>query len=135
MPVSLFDRHFNSFQNEILPIANAQGVGVIGMKSLAAGHLLEDPSLTLSPVDAIRYSLSQPISALCVGTDSMKVLQQNLGIGQNFVPMTLEEQTAAIEAVYHLGWNGQKEPFKTSYDYEGNEARREHGLPLRTAAD
>jgi hypothetical protein len=49
--------------------------------------------------------------------------------------MTPEEQTAAIEAVYHLGWNGKKEPFKTSFDYEGNEARREHGLPLRTAAD
>jgi hypothetical protein len=28
-----------------------------------------------------------------------------------------------------------KEPFKTSFDYEGNEARREHGLPLRNAAD
>src|SRR5215203_3275418 len=127
MPVSVLDANFNSFQREILPLANEQGVGVIGMKSLAAGHLLEDPSLTLSPVDAIRYSLSQPISALCVGTDSLKVLEQNLGIGQNFVPMTPEEQTAAIESVYHLGWNGQKEPFKTSFNYEGNEARREHG--------
>ncbi len=135
MPVSVLDANFNSFQREILPLANEQGVGVIGMKSLAAGHLFEDPSLTLSAVDAIRYSLSQPISALCVGTDSLKVLEQNLGIGQNFVPMTKDEQTAAIESVYHLGWNGLKEPFKTSHDYEGNEARREHGMPLRTAAD
>ncbi|MCA9881148.1 MAG: hypothetical protein KC442_25290, partial [Thermomicrobiales bacterium] len=129
------DANFNSFQREILPLAEAQGVGVIGMKSLASGHLFEDPSVTISAVDAIRYALSQPIASLCVGTDSRKVLEQNLNIGRNFVPMTPEEQTAAIESVYHVGWNGLKEPFKTSFDYEGNEARREHGMPLKTAAD
>ena len=39
MPVSVLDANFNSFQTEIMPIAQEQGIGVIGMKSLAAGHL------------------------------------------------------------------------------------------------
>ena len=34
MPVSVLDANFNSFQTEILPIAQEQGIGVIGMKSL-----------------------------------------------------------------------------------------------------
>ncbi|MFT4039503.1 MAG: aldo/keto reductase [Thermomicrobiales bacterium] len=135
MPVNVLDASFNSFQREILPIAAEQGVGVIGMKSLANGHLFEDPSISISAVDAIRYAASQPISSLCVGTDSLEVLQQNLAIGQNWQPMSDEEQAAAVESVFHVGWHGKHEPFKTSFDYEGNEARREHGMPLRNAAD
>jgi aryl-alcohol dehydrogenase-like predicted oxidoreductase len=133
MPVSVQDANFNSFQKEILPIAQKQGIGVIGMKSLAAGHLFEDPAVTITAEEAIRYALSQPISSLCVGVDSMDVLEQDLRIARNFVPMTRAEEEAAIESVFHHCWAGQHEPFKTSYDYEGNEARKEHGLPLKMA--
>jgi aryl-alcohol dehydrogenase-like predicted oxidoreductase len=135
MPVSVLDANFNSFQREIFPLAEEQGIGVIGMKSLAAGHLFDDPAIEITAEDAIRYALSQPIASLCVGVDSTAVLEQDLRIGREFVPMTREEQTAAIDKVFHHCWAGQHEPFKTSFDYEGNEARREHGLPLRQAAD
>ena len=135
MPVSVMDANFNSFQREIFPLAQEQGIGVIGMKSLAAGHLFEDPAVAISAEEAIRYALSQPIASLCTGVDSMAVLEQNLRIAREFVPMTAEEQTAAIDKVFHHAWAGRHEPFKTSHDYEGDEARREHGLPLKTAAD
>jgi len=135
MPVSVLDANFNSFAREILPIAAEQGIGVIGMKSLAAGHFFEIPDRTISPEDARRYAMSQPIASLCVGVDSMTILEQDLGIARDFVPMTAEEQSAAVDAVYHHGWAGQHEPFKTSFQFEGNEARREHGLELRGAAD
>ncbi len=134
MPVSLFDRHFNSFQNEILPIANAQGVGVIGMKSLAAGHMFESNS-GITAQEAISYSLSQSISALCVGVDSLAVLEQDLAIGRDFSPMPEAEQKRLLDLAFPHGWRGEFEPFKTSYAFEGNEARREHGLPMRAAAD
>lgn len=134
MPVSVLDANFNSFQTEILPLAQAQGIGVIGMKSLAAGHFFEIPAGTLSVEDARRYALSQPISSLCVGVDSMEVLEQDLAIARDFVPMTAAEQAAAVDKVYHHAWSGQHEPFKTSFDFEGNEARKEHGLPLRGLA-
>jgi hypothetical protein len=48
--------------------------------------------------------------------------------------MSAEEQAAAVEKVFHHAWAGQHEPFKTSFQFEGNEARREHGIPLRSAA-
>ena len=134
MPVSVLDANFNSFQTEIIPIAQQQGIGVIGMKSLAAGHIFEDPTIDSTAEEAIRYALSQPIASLCTGIDSMAILEQNLRIAREFVPMTAEEQTAAVDKVFHHAWSGQHEPFKTSFDYEGNEARREHGIPLRAAA-
>ena len=133
MPVSVLDASFNSFQSEILPLAQEQGIGVIGMKSLAAGHLFDDAEITITAEEAIRYALSQPISSLCVGVDKMEVLEQDLRIARDFVPMTGAEEAAAIEKVFHHAWNGRYEPFKTSFDFEGNEARREHDLPLKLA--
>jgi uncharacterized protein len=134
MPVSVLDANFNSFQTEIIPIAQEQGVGIIGMKSLAAGHIFDDPTIDITAEEAIRYALSQPIASLCTGIDSMAILEQNLRIARDFVPMTAAEQSAAIDKVFHHAWSGQHEPFKTSFDFEGNEARREHGIPLKAAA-
>jgi uncharacterized protein len=134
MPVSVLDANFNSFQKEIIPIAQDQGIGVIGMKSLAAGHLFEDPAIDITADEAIRYALSQPIASLCSGIDSMAILEQNLRIAREFVPMTAEEQSAAVDKAFHHAWAGQHEPFKTSFQFEGNEARREHGIPLNSAA-
>ncbi len=135
MPVSVLDANFNSFQREIIPIAQEQGIGVIGMKSLAAGHLFDDPGIAITAEEAIRYALSQPIASLCCGIDSFEVLEQDLRVAREFVPMTEDEQSAAIDKVFHHAWAGQYEPFKTSFQFEGNEARREHGIPLRGAAD
>ena len=134
MPVSVLDANFNSFQKEIMPIAQEQGIGVIGMKSLAAGHIFDDPAIDITAEEAIRYALSQPIASLCTGIDSMAILEQNLRIAREFVPMTAEEQAAAVDKVFHHAWAGQHEPFKTSFQFEGNEARREHGIPLKSAA-
>jgi aryl-alcohol dehydrogenase-like predicted oxidoreductase len=134
MPVSVLDANFNSFQTEIVPIAQEQGIGVIGMKSLAAGHIFDDATIDITAEEAIRYALSQPIASLCTGIDSMAILEQNLRIAHDFVPMTAVEQAAAVDKVFHHAWAGQHEPFKTSFQFEGNEARREHGIPLRSAA-
>ncbi len=135
MPVSVLDASFNSFQREIIPIAQDQGIGVIGMKSLAAGHLFDDPGIAVTAEEAIRYALTQPIASLCCGIDSFQVLEQDLRVAREFVPMTEEEQWAAVDKTFHHAWSGQHEPFKTSFQFEGNEARKEHGIPLRGAAD
>jgi predicted aldo/keto reductase-like oxidoreductase len=135
MPVSVLDASFNSFAREIIPIAQEQGIGVIGMKSLAAGHLFDDPEIDVTAADAIRYALSQPIASLCCGIDSFEVLEQDLRVARDFTPMTEAEQWATVDKVFHHAWAGQHEPFKTSFQFEGDEARKEHGIPLRGAAD
>jgi len=133
MPVNVLDAHYQSFQARILPLARAQGIGVIGMKSLAAGHLLEGTAVT--PQEAIGYALSQEIASLCVGVDSMEILAQDLAIGRGFQPLSAEEQARILAKAAPHAQGAPFEPFKSSHDYEGDEARREHGLPLRAAAD
>jgi aryl-alcohol dehydrogenase-like predicted oxidoreductase len=131
MPVSVFDWHFNSFQQEILPLAAARGIGVIGMKSLASGRVVRESDVT--PQEAIAYALSLPVSTLCVGVDSMAILEQDLAIGRGFAPLP-DAEMARIRAKAHAhAWDGRHERFKISHDFEGPEARKEHGLPL--AAD
>jgi uncharacterized protein len=127
MPVSVLDWHFNSFAQEILPLAQARGLGVIGMKSLAAGRLVAETDMT--PQEAIAYSLSQPIATLCVGVDSMAVLEQDLAIARDFRPLPPAELARIRDKAHRHAWDGRHERFKISHDFEGPEARREHGLP------
>ena len=131
MPVNALDAHFASFEREILPIAQAQGIGVFGMKSLAGGHLLKGTDLT--PQEAISYALSLPIATLVVGIDSMAILEQDLAIARGFQPISADERARILaKSAPHAG-DGRFEPFKTTHDYEGKEARKEHGLPLQAA--
>ncbi|HYO31095.1 MAG TPA: aldo/keto reductase [Thermomicrobiales bacterium] len=131
MPVSVFDWHFNSFQQEILPLAQARGIGVVGMKSLASGTIVRESDVT--PQEAIAYSLSLPVSTLCVGVDSQAVLEQDLAIGRGFRPLPEAELERIRAKAYRHAWDGRHERFKVSHDFEGPLAREEHGLPL--AAD
>ena len=131
MPLNVLDAHFRSFEHEIVPLCQAQGVGVIGMKSLAAGHLLTGSDVT--PQEAISYALSLPLSTLVVGVDSMAILEQDLAIARNFEPISAAERERILAKSSPAATDGRFEPFKTSHDFEGNEARREHGLPLRAA--
>jgi predicted aldo/keto reductase-like oxidoreductase len=131
MPVNVFDAHFNSFSRTIFPLAAARGVGVIGMKSLASGKIVTEGGLT--PQEAIRYALSEPVSTLCVGVDSMAVLEQDLAIGRGFTPLSDDERASILTRAFPHALDGQHEAFKTSHDFEGNEARAVHGLPLKVA--
>ena len=127
MPVSVFDWHYNSFQQEILPLAQQRGIGVIGMKSLAAGRVVAESDVT--PQEAIAYSLSLPVSTLCVGVDSMAVLDQDLAIGRGFAPLPGAELERIRAKAHRHAWDGRHERFKVSHDFEGTEARKEHGMP------
>ena len=126
MPVNALDAHFDSFQQQVIPPARARGIGVIGMKSLAAGRIPTETDITAE--EAIRYALSQDVDAVCVGVDSLAVLEQDLRVGRGFVPLTAAEQADILERAYPHGWNGRHERFKVSLDFEGGEAQREHGL-------
>ena len=131
-PVSVLDWHYNSFQQEILPMASARGIGVIGMKSLAAGKVMTDTDL--DAVEAMTYSLSLPISTLCVGIDSWKVLEQDIALARGFTPLSEAAMRAMREKAYSHAWHGRNELFKTSHDFEGNEGRKVHGMALMGAA-
>jgi len=84
--VSVLDHFILSFAEEFLPIANAKGVAIIGMKVLGLG--------VLAPYyeKALRYTLSLPISTAIVGMETMEQLEKNLVVAENFKPLTDEER-------------------------------------------
>jgi len=109
-PVNLLDAQFRTFSRDILPKADAMGLGIIGMKSLAAGNLLK---LGVTPQQAIRYSLSQPVDVLVTGIDSMEILAQNIAIAKSFEPMSPDEQDSLLSRVAEVAADGKMEEYKT----------------------
>ena len=110
IPINVLDYHFRSFQKQIVPQAIEKDMAVIGMKSLASGHIFKT---NITVKEAIRYSLSMPISTLVSGIDSLEVLEQNLKIARDFKPYTEEELKALRERFKDVAYKGQHEYYKT----------------------
>ena len=132
MPLNVFDAHWSSFQHKILPMCLERGIGVIGMKSNAGGHI-QKSGADITPEEALRYSLGLPASAVVSGMDSLEVLRKNLAVADGFVPLADSELDALLDRAAPLGADGTYEPFKTTRDYEGAEGRKDHDYPLKSA--
>jgi predicted aldo/keto reductase-like oxidoreductase len=129
LPLNCFDATFRSFEQRVLPELNRRGIAAVGMKSLGGdGRAVE--SRVVTPQEAIRYTLSLPITTLVSGIDTMRVLRQNLAIAQGFRPMTARQRQMLLRRVASIARDGRFELYKISAAFDGNEARRQHGLPL-----
>jgi len=125
MPLNALDAHYESFQREIVPICLEQGIAVLGMKSFADGNIFK-AGLDITPQEALRYALTQPVSAFVSGMETLEVLEQNLAIARDFVPMTDEEQAAVLAKTAPVAQGAKFEPFKSTRQFEGSEGRVAH---------
>ena len=129
LPLNCFDATFRSFERRVLPELNRRGIAAIGMKSLCGdGRAVKSRVVTAQ--EAIRYTLSLPIATLVSGIDTVRVLRQNLAIAQGFRPMTARQRQMLLRRVASIARDGRFELYKISAAFDGNEARRQHGLPL-----
>ena len=89
LPVNPAESHHRSF----LPLAQealARGLGVIGMKVLCRGML---PQLRMAPLRSIlAYALSQAVSLVVVGADSVPQVLELAAAARDFQPMPEESQ-------------------------------------------
>jgi len=127
MPVNVLDAHYDSFINEIIPICKAQGIAMIGMKSFADGWLFKS-GCDITPQEALRYAMSQDISCLLSGMESMERVEQGLAAARGFQPMSAAETAAILARSQPYALTGEWEPFKTSRNYEGPEGRNFHNV-------
>jgi len=116
MPVNAAEQHHHSFFSELLPLVVEKQMGIIGMKVTARSRILaswtppplerqrhmwegvvlaEQPG-TLSMRQALYYSLSQPVSTVIVGCDTIEQLEENVGLAREFTPLS-QAQLAALE--------------------------------------
>jgi predicted aldo/keto reductase-like oxidoreductase len=129
LPLNCFDASFRSFEQRVLPELHRRGIAAIGMKSLG-GDARAVKEKIVTPQEALRYTLSLPIATLVSGIDTMRVLRQNVAVARNFQVMTTRQRDALRRRVAATAKDGRFELYKISAAFDGNESRRQHGLPL-----
>jgi aryl-alcohol dehydrogenase-like predicted oxidoreductase len=130
MPVNVLDAHYRSFQKQVLPVCLKQKVGAIGMKGFGGNGIMRQAGLT--PEEAYRYALSQPIAAQVVGLTSLEQLQQAIALGRGFAPLSAADQSALAERVKPFATDGRFELFKSTQTFDAVLHRRQHGFTAET---
>lgn len=123
MPLNVMDAHFRSFGKLVVPELVKQGIGVLGMKSMANGIILK--SKTVTAVECLHYAMNLPTSVVITGMDSMEMLEQACEAAQTFKPMSEEEMDALLARTKPAAMRGEFEPFKTSSIFDGTAEKPE----------
>jgi predicted aldo/keto reductase-like oxidoreductase len=126
MPINIMDAHYRSFQKKVVPVCNRRGIGVIGMKALACGHIPDE--VGISAEVCRRYALSLPISTLLCGITSRENLRQDLAVARGFKPMTEAEVATLVSETKVAGSEGRYERFKTTTQFDGPYHKEQHGV-------
>jgi predicted aldo/keto reductase-like oxidoreductase len=117
MPLNVMDAHYRSFEKMVLPVLVQKGIGVLGMKSMGSGIILD--SKTVSAVDCLHYAMNLPTSVVITGCDSMGVLEQAISAALSFEPMEPAQVTALLDRTRDAAKDGRFERFKTSTQFDG----------------
>jgi predicted aldo/keto reductase-like oxidoreductase len=112
MPLNVMDAHFRSFEKLVLPELVKQKMGVLGMKSIGNGLILQ--SNTVTAVECLRYALNLPTSVVITGIDSMEILDQALAAVASLSSMTDAQTKALLQRTEEAARNGEFELFKTT---------------------
>jgi uncharacterized protein len=129
MAVNAADRHYLSFIEHLLPVAQDIGLGTIGMKIATRGRVLSSwtpPPLdqqperlrtpkpgTITIEEALAYNLTLPLSTNIIGVDTVQQIDQNVAFASKFSPLSeakmreLEKRTLPIarQALYFRRWD------------------------------
>jgi hypothetical protein len=122
MAMNAADTHIHSFTDQLLPLVVEKQMGIIGMKVPSRGRLLA--SWTPPPVEAqrhmwegsaiatrpgvmtmreaMRFTLSHPVSTVIIGCDTIAQLEENVQIAREFTPLSgtqMAELNAMAEPV------------------------------------
>src|SRR5271154_1480849 len=117
MALNAADSHIHSFSDQLLPVVVEKQMGIIGMKVPARGRLLASwtpPSVeqqehmwegsaiatrpgVMNMTDAMRFTLSHPVSTVIVGCDNIAQLEENVKIAREFTPLSQTQMAALNE--------------------------------------
>jgi uncharacterized protein len=117
MAMNAADTHIHSFTDKLLPLVVEKQMGIIGMKVPSRGRLLASwtpPSLdaqrhlwegsaiahrpgVMTMKDAMRFTLTQPVSTVIIGCDNIPQLEENVQIARDFTPLSNSQMAALNE--------------------------------------
>jgi aryl-alcohol dehydrogenase-like predicted oxidoreductase len=116
MPLNVMDAHFRSFAHQVVPVLVREGVGILGMKSMGSGLILQ--SKVVTPTDCLHYAMSLPTSTVITGIDSLKILDQALEAVGTFRPLRPEQMAALLAKTAQAAADGSYERFKTGTRFD-----------------
>jgi aryl-alcohol dehydrogenase-like predicted oxidoreductase len=117
MPLNVMDAHYNSFGKKVLPVLVKKEIGVLGMKPMGAGIILQ--SKTVEAVECLHYAMSLPTSVVITGCDSLATLEQALNAARTFKPLSETQMAALLAKTAPAAKNGEYEKYKTSTNFDG----------------
>src|SRR5207253_2197070 len=132
MPLNVMDAHFRSFEREVLPVLNREGIAPLGMK--AFGHPFILHSNTVKPIEALHYCLNLPIAVQITGIDSQQILDQALEAVRTFKPLTQAEVASLLKRTRSAALEGKYELYKTSTRFDGTQRHPEWLVSRRVNA-
>ena len=123
MPLNVMDAHYRSFEKLVLPELVQQNIGVLAMKTLANGTILE--SKTVTATECLQYAMNLPTSVVITGCENMEDLGQALNAARTFKPLSEEQVTALLARTSQAAARGEFELFKTTSVYDGTASHPE----------
>jgi aryl-alcohol dehydrogenase-like predicted oxidoreductase len=117
MPLNVMDAQYRSFEKQVLPYLVEHDIGVLAMKSMADGVLLE--SNTATPIECLHYGLNLPTSVVITGIDSLEILDQSLEAVRTFRPLGERQVASLLARTAQAASSGEFEPFKTTSVFDG----------------
>ncbi len=117
MPLNVMDAHYKSFAKKVLPVLVDRNIGVLGMKPMGSGIILQ--SKTVTPVQCLHFAMNLPTSVVITGCDSMKILDQAIEAAHTFKPLNQAEEAILLTKTVDAAANGKYELFKTSTKFDG----------------
>ncbi|HEX3183239.1 MAG TPA: aldo/keto reductase [Pyrinomonadaceae bacterium] len=117
MPLNVMDAHYRSFEKMVLPELVKQDIGVLAMKTMANGLILE--SNTVSAIECLHYAMNLPTSVVITGCESMENLEQALTAARTFQPMSEAQVKNLLGKTAQAAARGEYELFKTTSVYDG----------------
>jgi predicted aldo/keto reductase-like oxidoreductase len=98
IPLNYFDRfNFPGWEKEVIPLAQNKGVGILAMKPFADGFLWRNFE------QALRYTLSLPVSCVVLGANTEEYLRQDIAVVENSTPMSEDEKEEWFRSAPELG--------------------------------
>ena len=117
MPLNVMDAHYRSFEKMVLPELVEQNIGVLAMKTLANGTILD--SKTVTAIECLQYAMNLPASVVITGCESMEDLEQALTAARTFRPLSDEQVKSILDKTAAAAARGKYELFKTTSIYDG----------------
>ena len=94
--INAADKHFDPFIEKFLPVANAQNMGIVGMKIPARDRIFSHGGI-ITIKEAMDYVMSLPVSTIIIGLDDVAQLEENIAIAKSFKPLSADQMLAIEE--------------------------------------